>query len=167
MKIRALIGLLLVFVLTACQTSPPAPDRLAVTVARAVSGNTVELTTPDGVSQRVRLVGIDAPILSHKPWGPAARDRLEEIVKEADRKFQLELDNKSATAPDNYKYGYLWRGDVLINEQLIQEGQGLAITKYSKYEQRLIQAQYYARMMTVGIWSHISPMRENPRPQSD
>lgn len=135
-------------------------------VERAVTGNTVEMVALGG-TERLRLVGIDAPSLGHKPWGPAARDRLNEIIQEANQDFMLELDNKGTAAPDNYKYGYLWRGDTLVNAQLIREGQGIAVTKYARYEQLLVRSQYYARMMAVGIWSHISPMRNEPRTKVD
>jgi micrococcal nuclease len=161
MKISCL-GLVLLFAVTACRSGSVAADRVAVKVERAITGNTVEIMALGGM-ERLRLVGIDAPSLGNKPWGPAARDRLNEIIKEADRDFMLELDNKSAAAPDNYKYGYLWRGDTLVNAQLIREGQGVAVTKYARYENLLVRSQYYARMMAVGIWSHVAPMRDNPR----
>jgi micrococcal nuclease len=165
MRIR-LVAVLLLLTLTACRSGSVASERVAVKVDRAVSGNTVELLALGG-TERLRLVGIEAPSLGHKPWGPAARDRLNEIIKEANQDFMLELDPKSAAAPDNYKYGYLWRGDTLVNAQLIREGQGIAVTKYARYEQLLVRSQYYARMMNLGIWSHISPMRDNPRTKVD
>jgi micrococcal nuclease len=165
MRIR-LVAVLLLLTLTACRSGSVASERVAVKVDRAVSGNTVELMALGG-TERLRLVGIEAPSLGHKPWGPAARDRLNEIIKEANQDFMLELDPKSAAAPDNYKYGYLWRGDTLVNAQLIREGQGIAVTKYARYEQLLVRSQYYARMMNLGIWSHISPMRDNPRTKVD
>jgi micrococcal nuclease len=182
MRIRVL-ALLLVVMLMACRSGSVVSDRVSVKVERAVSGNTVEVA-----GDRIRLVGVDAPRLGNKPWGPAARDRLNEIIKEAGSDFMLELDEKSVAAPkdqpaadgdaepaveqrrstpDNYKYGYLWRGDTLVNAQLIREGQGVAVTKYAKYEQQLVRSQYYARMMAVGIWSHVSPMRDNSRTKSD
>lgn len=154
------LGLLLA--LTACGSGSVAPDRVAVKVERAVTGNTVEMIALGGI-ERLRLVGIDAPSLGHRPWGPAARDRLNEIIQAANQEFMLELDSKGTAAPDNYKYGYLWRGDTLVNAQLIREGQGVAVTKYAKYENLLVRSQYYARMMAVGIWSHVAPMRDNPR----
>jgi micrococcal nuclease len=166
MKIRWVAALLLLLTLTACGSGSVAADRVAVKVERAVSGNTVEMIALGGM-ERIRLVGVDAPSLGHKPWGPAARDRLNAIIKEADRDFMLELDSKSAAAPDHYKYGYLWRGDTLVNAQLIREGQGIAVTRYAKYEKLLVRSQYYARMMAVGIWSHVSPMRDNPRTKVD
>ncbi len=150
----------LLWLLVACQA--PVSSRQMVTVDRAVSGNTVELTFA-GQVQKVRLVGVNAPNLNQKPWGPAAKDRLEAITQEADQKFSLELEPTEPKGTANYRYGYLWRNNTLVNEQLIREGQGLAATQYvlPKYERQLVRAQAYARLMAVGIWSHDAPLRNN------
>jgi micrococcal nuclease len=151
----------LLWLLVACQS--PASSRQMVTVERAISGSTVELTVA-GQVQKVRLVGVNAPNFNQKPWGPAAKDRLEAIIQESDRKFSLELESTEPKGSGNYRYGYLWRNNILVNEQLIREGQGLAAIQYvlPKYERQLVRAQAYARLMAVGIWSHDAPLRSNP-----
>jgi micrococcal nuclease len=165
MKIRVLlIALLLVaipWLLIACQ-SPNSSSQI-VTVDRAVSGNTIELTLT-GKVQRVRLIGVNAPSLGQKPWGTAAKDRLDAMIQAANQKFSLELEPVEAKAVEGYRYGYLWQDQVLVNEQLVREGQGLAATRYlqPKYERRFVRAQAYARLMAVGIWSHNAPLRSNP-----
>jgi micrococcal nuclease len=160
MKISFLWAALL-WLLVACQA--PAPSNQLVIVDRAISGNTVELTLA-GKVQRVRLIGVDAPSLGQKPWGPAAKDRLEAIIQAADKNFTLELVPAAPKAIENYRYGYLWHKKVLVNEQLVREGQGLAATKYlePKYERQFVRAQAYARLMAVGVWSHEAPLRSNP-----
>jgi micrococcal nuclease len=151
------------WLLTACQFSPAPPAKVPVQVDRAVSGNTVELAD----KRRVRLIGIDAPSLSQQPWGNAAKDYLDDIVQQADRQFLLELSptDTDAGKADSRQYGYLWRNEVLVNEQLVRAGHALAMTKYvsPQYEQRLTRAQSYARLLAVGIWSHTAPMRTSPR----
>jgi micrococcal nuclease len=151
----------LLWLLVACQA--PVSSRQMVTVDRAVSGNTIELNLA-GQVQKVRLVGVNAPGFNQKPWGPAAKERLEAIIQEADRKFSLELDPVEPKVATNYRYGYLWRNNVLVNEQLVREGQGLAATQYvmPQYERQFVRAQAYARLMAVGIWSHDAPLRTNP-----
>lgn len=153
------VWMALLWLLVACQA--PATTRQIVTVDRAVSGSTVELSLA-GQVQKVRLVGVNTPNFNQKPWGPAAKDRLEAIIQEADRKFSLELEPSEGSG--SYRYGYLWRDNTLVNEQLIREGQGLAMTQYvlPKYERRLVRGQAYARLMAVGIWSHDAPLRNNP-----
>jgi micrococcal nuclease len=165
MKIKVLlIALLLVaipWLLIACQ-SPNSSSQI-VTVDRAVSGNTIELNLA-GQVQRVRLIGVNAPNLGQKPWGTAAKDRLNAMIQAANQKFSLELEPVEAKAVEGYRYGYLWQDQTLVNEQLVKEGQGLAATRYlqPKYERRFVRAQAYARLMAVGIWSHDAPLRSNP-----
>jgi micrococcal nuclease len=151
----------LLWLLAACQA--PVSSKQMVTVDRAISGSTVELTLA-GQVQKVRLVGVNAPSFNQKPWGAAAKDRLEAIIQEADRKFSLELEPTEPKGTGNYRYGYLWRDNTLVNEQLVREGQGLAATQYvlPKYERQFVRAQAYARLMAVGIWSHDAPLRSNP-----
>ncbi len=158
MKIIA-VWVALLWLLVACQS--PTAARQMVTVDRAISGNVIELTVVSQV-QKVRLVGVNTPTFNQKPWGPAAKDRLEAIIQEADRKFSLELE--PAKPQSSYRYGYLWRNNTLVNEQLIREGQGLAATQYvlPKYERQFVRAQAYARLMAVGIWHHDAPLRNNP-----
>jgi micrococcal nuclease len=145
-----------------CQANSTPPDRQLVQVQGAITGHTVAFSLA-GVQGRVRLVGLQAPGLNQKPWGPAARDRLEQILKESGQEFFLELAPKAANTPENYQYGYLWRGSTLINAQMLREGHGVAVIRYAKYEQQLVQAQYYARMVGVGIWNREAPLREDPR----
>jgi micrococcal nuclease len=151
----------LLWLLVACQA--PISSRQMVTVDRAISGSTIELTLA-GQVQKVRLVGVNTPGFNQKPWGAAAKDRLEAIIQEADRKFSLELEPVEPKGVASYQYGYLWRNNVLVNEQLVREGQGLAATQYvlPKYERQFVRAQAYARLMAVGIWSHDAPLRSNP-----
>jgi micrococcal nuclease len=158
LKIAVLMGLL--WLLVACQA--PISEQQMVTVDRAISGSTVELSLA-GQVQRVRLAGVKTPSFSQKPWGVAAQERLAAIIQESDQKFSLELD-PAERKNSNYRYGYLWRNKVLVNEQLIREGQGLAATQYvlPKYERQLVRAQVYARLMGVGIWSHEAPLRTEP-----
>jgi micrococcal nuclease len=155
------VWVVLLWLLVACQA--PASSKQMVTVDRAISGSTIELTLA-GQVQKVRLVGVNAPNFNQKPWGAAAKERLEAIIQEADRQFALELEPTESKGANNYRYGYLWRNNTLVNEQLVREGQGLAATQYvlPKYERQFVRAQAYARLMAVGIWSYDAPLRSNP-----
>jgi micrococcal nuclease len=160
MKI-SFLWVILLWLLVACQA--PITSRQMVTVDRVNSGNTIELTLA-GQVQKVRLVGVNVPSFNQKPWGAAAKERLEAIIQEADRQFSLELEPAEPKGAANYRYGYLWHNNTLVNEQLVKEGQGLAATQYvlPKYERQFVRAQAYARLMAVGIWSHDAPLRNNP-----
>ncbi len=155
-----MIGLCLL--LGACQSATIPPVKTLVQVDRAISGNTIELSS----KQRVRLVGLDAPSWEQKPWGNAAKERLDAIIQQQNHRFWLELETSEmkTTTTDSRQYGYLWQNNLLINEQLIREGHALAAIKYAspQYEKQLVQAQAYARITGVGIWSQEAPMRTSP-----
>jgi micrococcal nuclease len=157
MKI-SLIGLCLL--LGACQSATISQIKTPVQVNRAISGNTIELST----KQRVRLIGLDAPSWEQKPWGNAAKERLDAIIQQHNHQFSLELEASDTKATDSRQYGYLWQNNLLVNQQLIREGHALAATKYvsPQYEQQLVQAQAYARITGVGIWNQEAPMRNSP-----
>jgi micrococcal nuclease len=157
MKIN-LIGLFLL--LGSCQSVSLPPVKTPVQVDRAISGNTIELFS----KQRVRLIGLDAPSWEQKPWGTAAKERLDAIIQQHKHQLSLELETSDTKATDGRQYGYLWQNNRLVNEQLIKEGHALAVTKYvsPRYEQQLVQAQAYARLTGVGIWNQEAPMRTSP-----
>jgi micrococcal nuclease len=154
----SLIGMCLL--LGSCQSVTIPPVKTPVQVDRAISGNTIELSS----KQRVRLIGLDAPSWEQKPWGNAAKERLEAIIQQHNHQFSLELEASDTKAADGRQYGYLWQNNLLVNEQLIREGHALAVTKYASphYEQQLVQAQSYARLTGVGIWNQEAPMRTSP-----
>ncbi|MEE3717564.1 thermonuclease family protein [Tumidithrix elongata RA019] len=135
------------------------------TINRVVSGQTIEGAPSDNLTavlQRVRLIGINAPLKEQSPWGDRARQRLEELVKE--QKVLLEFD---VNPKDNSEkvLAYLWKGDRLINAQLVEEGLVLAdsVSPNVKYEAELSRAQSKARLLEVGIWDPQNPLRMSPR----
>lgn len=163
-KIAILSCILLLLV--GCQ-SPKKPEQSAqmqVKVAQVVSGQTLEVLgmgdQPNLITQ-VRLLGIDAPDLQQRPWGNAARERLQELI--AEQPVMLEFD---VEVNDKFRrtLAYVWKDKVLLNEQLVKEGQALFVARSPnhKYDQRLERAQQYARLMGVGIWNPEKPMRLTP-----
>jgi micrococcal nuclease len=135
------------------------------TVNRAVSGQTIEGSPSDNLTavlQRVRLIGISAPLKEQSPWGDRARLRLDELVKE--QKVLLELDVKTQDSSDRL-LAYLWRGDRMINLQLVEEGLVLAesIPPNQKYEAEFSRAQSKARLLEAGIWNPQNPLTVSPK----
>ncbi|CAN1213294.1 Thermonuclease family protein [Tumidithrix helvetica PCC 7403] len=135
------------------------------TVNRVVSGQGIEGAPSDdltAVLKRVRLIGISAPLKEQSPWGDRARQRLEELVKE--QKVLLEFD---VITKDNSErvLAYLWKGDRLINAQLVEEGLVIAdsVSPNVKYEADLSRAQAKARLLEVGIWDPQNPLRISPK----
>lgn len=158
--------------LTSCQPKR-SPNAITVQVQRIVSGHTIEVFDPTRQprgSDRVRLIGIEAPDLKQHPWGAAAKARLEQILSEkTDQQLVLapailEPDLKREQDSSGRWPAYVWRNDVLVNEQLVKEGYVLAAPRApnNKYDYRLARAQEYARIMGYGIWNPAQPMRLTP-----
>ncbi|WP_414585966.1 thermonuclease family protein [Scytonema sp. PCC 10023] len=162
-KIAILFCLLL---LVACQPQKKAEEstRIQIKVAQVVSGQTLEVVgigeQPSLISQ-VRLLSIDAPDLQQRPWGDAAKERLEALVGEQPVMLEFDVQMKD-------KFGrtlaYAWKDEVLLNEQLVKEGYALFVGRSPnhKYDLRLERAQQWARLMGQGIWNPEKPMRLTP-----
>lgn len=165
MRIAIIIFLLL---LIACQpqkkTTEESPQ-LVVKVAQVVSGQTLEVVgmgeQPNLITQ-VRLIGMDAPDLQQRPWGDAAKQRLETLIG-GEQPVMLEFD---VEVKDKFgrTLAYAWKDGVLLNEQLVKEGHGLFVPRSPnlKYDKRLERAQQWARLMGAGIWNPEKPMRLTP-----
>jgi len=142
-------------------TSPSAGE--TVKIERVVSGQTLERAGngQSKVIQRVRLIGINAPDLKQKPWGPKARKRLEELIDDKPVLLEFEVEKE-----DRYQrqLAYIWQEKVLLNEKLVAEGYVLAAPQLpnTKYDRCLMRAQEQARIMGRGIWDPGQPMRLTP-----
>jgi micrococcal nuclease len=161
--LRLLIGIGCCCLLLGCQAAI-VPQGTRVQVAQVVSGQTLEvldLSQSAPQTERVRLLGIEAPDLAQAPWGALAKTRLAELV--AGQTVLLESD---VEAQDDYarRLAYIWQNGTLLNEQLVAEGQALAKSRSpnTKYEQRLAHAQEKARLLGLGIWNPSNPMRQTP-----
>ncbi|MGJ5673645.1 MAG: thermonuclease family protein [Nostochopsis sp.] len=163
-KIVILSCLLLLVV--ACQPRSKSLENTQVQVklAQVVSGQTLEVLgmgdQPNLISQ-VRLLGIDAPDLQQRPWGDTAKERLQALVKGDSVTLEFDVEGQD-------KFGrtlaYVWQDKVLLNEELVKEGQALFVGRSPnhKYDQRLERAQQWARIMGLGIWNSEKPMRSTP-----
>ncbi|MCP6759439.1 MAG: thermonuclease family protein [Fischerella sp. CENA71] len=156
----------LLFLVVACQPRSKSLENAQVQVklAQVVSGQTLEVLgmgdQPNLISQ-VRLLGIDAPDLQQRPWGDAAKERLQALIKGDSVTLEFDVEGQD-------KFGrtlaYVWQDKVLLNEELVKEGQALFIGRSPnhKYDQRLERAQQWARIMGLGIWNPEKPMRFTP-----
>lgn len=155
----------LCLILLGCSTTSPR-QTISVKVERVLSGQTLEISDASG-TQRLRLIGIDAPAWMPKcqqdPWQEEAKKQLQKKLE--GQSVWLEFDEQTE---DNYdrQLGYVWQDEKLINEWLVQQGLVLASRPYepnTRYAQRLAYAQEYARMMELGIWNWQNPMRQTPQ----
>jgi len=134
-------------------------------INRVVSGQTVEATVvsnPNMTVQRVRLLGISAPLKEQSPWGDRARQRLSDLIKE--QEVILEFDVKQKDNSDRL-LAYIWKDHLFVNQYLVAEGLAIA-DSYSpnvKYDARISRAQSKARLQELGIWDTQNPLRLSPR----
>ncbi|MBD2313344.1 thermonuclease family protein [Desertifilum sp. FACHB-1129] len=149
--------------LVACQTVTPVA-RTPVLVKQVVSAQTLEvvdISQPNATPRRVRLMGIDAPDLQQLPWGIEAQNQLKTWI--GSQPVLLEFDQQTHDAYQR-QLVYVWQDGKLLNEELVKAGLAIAISRPSntQYDQRLADAQEWARLMGVGIWNPENPLRFTP-----
>lgn len=130
-----------------------------VKVVNVHDGDTVTVQKEKGWSifsktEKVRLVGIDAPEIEQKPWGTRAKNHLKNLIKESDWLVRLEFDIQHTD-----KYGrvlaYLWdKNGRMINYMMIRDGYAVVYTvpPNVKYVDLFLNAQRLARQEGKGIW---------------
>lgn len=127
----------------------PSPKPGEYRVARVLDGDTIELEH----GERVRYLGIDAPENSER-WGTVAYETNQDLVE--GRTVRLELDRPTR---DQYgrTLGYIWVGDVMVNERLVDDGLAtillIAHEAKPRYLSRLQAAEDRARGATRGLWT--------------
>ena len=125
-------------------------------VERVVDGDTIVVRL-DGRSERVRYIGVDTPE-SVKPGVPvqcfakAAAAENRRLV--GGREVRLSYD---AEAHDRYGrlLAYVWRGDLLVNAELVRLGYGkpLEIAPNLAHAAQLRRLASAARRERRGLWS--------------
>lgn len=138
---------------------------VAAVVDRALSGQSLELLYPLKTpveANTLRLKGITAPDLDQVPWGPAARDCLNQQVREQTARIET-----TATNVDDYGrlWAYVWLGDHLVNQPLLAEGCVYIdedVLVHHSQSQDWIHAQERARLLGLGIWNPDQPLRQSP-----
>lgn len=115
----------------------------------------------DGRTEKVRLIGMDAPELAQLPWGEQARDALQALVE--GKTVRLETD---ITPRDPYKrlLGYVYAGERFVNLEMIRQGQAVMYTVPPNVahveEYRMAQAE--ARDAGRGVWDQKQPLDVMP-----
>ncbi len=126
------------------------------TVTAITDGDTLTATV-NGTELKIRLIGINTPELSH-PTEPVqcyaneARAALESLV--LNKEVTLEKDISDTDRFDRY-LRYLWIGETLVNEYMVQNGyaQASAYPPDVKYQERFTSAEQSARNSLAGFWA--------------
>ncbi len=134
---------------------PRSADLISTQVERIVDGDTI-CVNYNGVSEKVRLIGVDTPETVHptigeEAYGHEASDYT--MARLSNQIIELELD-----VQERDQYGrllaYIWIGSELFNETLVREGYAQVSTypPNIKYVDRFTAAQTAARDAGRGLW---------------
>ncbi|MGD1860126.1 MAG: thermonuclease family protein [Leptolyngbyaceae cyanobacterium] len=158
-----LVGIAIASLMLWLNVAPAAiANRLTVTVNYAKSGHTLELL-PDLGSEisttTIRLAAIEAPDRDQNPWGDASRECLSDLENEI---IYVEPVDSS---PDAYNrlWAYSWLGSESINRRSLAEGCAYLTApdqSQSPQYQSFLYAQERARLLGLGIWNPMLPLRE-------
>lgn len=130
---------------------------LQVKDARVIDGDTLEVLPFNGRSERIRLLGIDAPE-SKQRFGNASRLSLASCLKKGQIRVQYRQKDKYSRL-----LGKVWAGDTDCN--LYQVKQGMAWHyKYFQNQQPVNDRTFYsnaekqAKQKKLGLWSDPHPV---------
>jgi micrococcal nuclease len=137
-------------------------DRQTVVVTRVIDGDTVRVRrSPESPEETIRLLGIDAPEISHDAdkaddhWGREATDHLKELID--GQSVTVRLD--ATQTRDRYArlLAYLHLGDAeSINQQLVRDGDAYAYRPYHHSMRRQFeQSEDEARLKPRGLWENL------------
>ena len=143
--------------LTATLQQDPQPRLLAegdYRLRRVVDGDTLVLTN----GTRIRLIGVDTPELARygQPAQPFA-DQAAQFTRRFLAKKSLRLTfDKERFDRHGRSLAYVWVGDEMLNEALVEAGLARVARQYSfasSIKRRLIAAEERAKRARVGIWA--------------
>jgi micrococcal nuclease len=139
-----------------CHAQPSSVQKLhetSVRVVRVHDGDTVSAVFGQK-TEKVRLLGIDAPEMGQRPWGAKAKRHLEGLLKRSEWSVSLEFDIVKRD-----KYGRLLaylrgKDNKLINLEMVEDGYAVLFTlpPNVKYADELRNSQRLAREKGLGIW---------------
>ncbi len=130
-------------------------------VMQVNDGNTISIRTKSFVgiplkTERVRLIGIDAPDLRQEQWGRLAKKHLKKLVSQNGWVVNIEFDVQQRDRGGRLA-AYLWNNKgELINEKMLESGYAVLSSPPPnvKYADRLAAAEKKARSGMAGIWKN-------------
>ena len=130
--------------------SSPTPEGLRGQVLSIQDGDTLTVMVGNK-RQNVRLIGSEAPHLTHSVRGKQARDFLGHLV--GGKAIRLEIDPVRRD-PSKHLLAYVYEGDTFVNLELIRQGQAVVSKGRPslKYAEEYRQAQTEAKEAGRGMW---------------
>lgn len=132
-------------------TGPKKPMRATIpcTVAKVTDGDSIVCAQ----TGRVRLLGIDAPELSQKPFGKQSQGALALMIP-VGTTVQLEQDVQ-AQDRNGRLLAYVWRDGRLVNWEMVRAGWVVTLTYAPnvQYVDALRKAAKEAEKDALGLWA--------------
>lgn len=126
------------------------------TVTRVVDGDTIEVTA-DGQKEKVRMILVDTPETKKpdtevQPFGPEAEAFTREALENQEVLLERDISAKDRYGRSLY---YVWLGDRLFNELLLEKGLArvAVFPPDVKYVEQFRAVQKKAQEAAIGIWS--------------
>jgi micrococcal nuclease len=167
-RIKTNSAILIIFLFFLALSSGAAAEIYHARVVKVFDGDTF-LVRLQGRKEYVRLREIDAPEISRRkqagqePWAKRAREFALAGVK--NRLLRLEVEERDERDAYHRLLAYVFAGDLLVNEELIQSGHALFYPGRfrGRYSSRLEKAEGAARKKGVGVWDRKNGLQERPR----
>jgi endonuclease YncB( thermonuclease family) len=142
-------------------------ERVSATLISVVNGDSLVVTV-NGVTESVRLLGMDAPESGACFYGESAH-RVDELLENT--AIILEAD---PTQTNRDKFGRLWRyvwlaNGRMVNEVLVEEGYAFEYTYFTPYEYQseFQSAEAQAHTAGIGVWSETGCNGAGERPDRE
>lgn len=134
-----------------------AANSFSTNKVRVIDGDTVEVIPPNQKSERVRLLGIDAPE-SDQSYGSASKVALQRCV--ANKKVTIQWAER-----DQYGriIGKIWADNVDCNLNQLYKGMAWHYKYYAKQQpvndrKKYSSVEKSAKSKRVGLWSESNPV---------
>ncbi|AUC59955.1 micrococcal nuclease [Cyanobacterium sp. HL-69] len=148
------LSIILCCLLSSCGQNVLSDNFVSGQLVRVVSGQTLEVAI-NNQAYRVRLTGLDVPENQQETAEKTILNLLTNNLQNPLNSVTITI-KTDLTAKDSFDRlsAYVWLNNDFINQKIIEDGSAIANLTYTdgKYDDILINAQNYARIMNKGIW---------------
>ncbi|MHB8880801.1 MAG: thermonuclease family protein [Thermodesulfovibrionales bacterium] len=133
--------------------NPESAAQGSVRVEKVYDGDTVGVILGRR-TEKLRLIGIDAPEAGQRPWGKRSREHLQEIISNGSWNVVLEYDVVKRDKFERHLVYLRTPDGRLINEMMVRDGYAALFTipPNVRYADLFTRAQKEAREKRLGIW---------------
>ena len=113
-------------------------------------GNTLTVLI-EGRTEKIRLIGVDAPELAHSPWGEQARETLKALVEGKTVRLETDITLRDQ---DKRLLAYVYTAELLVNAEMIRQGHACnhTVPPNVAHVEEYRKAQTEAREARRGMW---------------